>query len=73
MLCNSLCLSCFAVISLVVDVLFFFFLVPRDCCFSLPLPRGAVGWSAVFDRGISLSYSLFANLTLLFIFKIEIG
>ena len=34
----------------------FVFLVPRDCCVALPC--GAIGLSAVRDRGISLSYSL---------------
>ena len=29
-----------------------------DCWFSVALPHGAVGWSAVCDCGISWSYSL---------------
>ena len=42
--------GCFAV---------FVFLVSRDCC--VALPREATGLSAVCDRGISLSYSLFLD------------
>ena len=45
-------LSCFAIISLrkkiyLVALLFIFFLLPDGCRCSLPLPRGAVGWSVV--------------------------
>ena len=34
----------------------FVFLVSGDCC--VALPRGAMGLSAIYDCGISLSYSL---------------
>ena len=54
-------LCCLAVISIVssfaviaLDCL----LIPGDCLWSVALPRGAVGWSAVRDCGISWSYSL---------------
>ena len=35
------------------------FLVSCDCCCSETLLRGAVGWSALCDCGISKSYSLY--------------
>ena len=34
-------------------VALFVFLVSRECCMALNLSRGAVGWSAVCDCGIS--------------------
>ena len=36
-------------------VTFLVFLMSCDCCRSLPLPHGAVGWSSVCDCGISWS------------------
>ena len=41
---------------MLVALLSFFFLVSRDCCEALP--HGAMGLSAVYDCGISGSYSL---------------
>ena len=37
---------------------FFFFLILCSCNVFLPLPPGALGWSAVCDCGSSWSYSL---------------
>ena len=38
------------------------FLMPCGCLCSVTLPYGAVGWSAMYDCGISWSYSLFDQL-----------
>ena len=54
-------LSSFAITSLgkrELVVFLFVFLMSCGCYHSLLLPRDAVGWSAVCDCGISLSYSL---------------
>ena len=45
---------------------FSFFLISCDCLCSVALPRGALGWSAYCDYGISWSYSLLLCLGLLF-------
>ena len=56
--CTLLCvISIFPIILMGKSwLLYFVFLVSCDCY--VALPHGALGWSAVCDCGISLSYSL---------------
>ena len=57
LLCNTLCpfLLCSHpnVEERAASFILIFFLITRDCYCSFAFPRGAVGWSAVHDCGIS--------------------
>ena len=63
LLCNTLCHSSFASILTgkreLVAFTLIVFLTFCDC--SVALPHGAVGWSAVFNCGVSILYLLFSH------------